>query len=116
VFLPLQVPAQPSKPLAGTPLGVLQLLIRSVDLDSNDSCFLLLKAGPQWGRSAVLSSSNKRLDFNWEVRCSWTPVCHQNPVLVPQPASCLSTGRHPMRQLRHCSRREVPSACRRSTF
>lgn len=62
-----QRPTQPVKPAAGVPLGVLRLLIRSIELKSSDTCFLLLKAGPQWGRSATLSSNDKRLDFNWEV-------------------------------------------------
>lgn len=61
----VQRPREPSMP--GKPLGVLQLLVSSVELDSSDACFLLLKAGAQWGRSLTQPSS-KQHAFDWEAR------------------------------------------------
>lgn len=58
----------PSRPLPQQPLGMLQLVIKAVDLEQgSDSCFCLLRCGPLWGRSTTQPSSS-HLDFNWEVR------------------------------------------------
>ena len=55
------------KPPPPQALGVVQLLIRGVELDTSETCFLLLRCGAQWGRSITLPSS-KTHHFNWEVR------------------------------------------------
>ena len=84
---PAQRPTKPQKPAAGVPLGVLKLLIRNIELKSSDTCFVLLKAGPQWGRSATLQSSDKRLDFNWEVCCARSPALVASSLPVPNMTS-----------------------------
>lgn len=57
----------PCVPVAQQPLGMLQLVIKSVDLEQgSDSCFCLLRCGPLWGRSTTQPSSN-HFDFSWEV-------------------------------------------------
>lgn len=72
-----QKPREPSMP--GKPLGVLQLLVSSVELDSSDACFLLLKAGAQWGRSTTQPCS-KQHAFDWEARGPLGPSV--SPVLA----------------------------------
>ena len=54
------------KPAPPQALGVVQLLIKDVQLDTSEACFLLLRCGAQWGRSITLPSS-KTHSFNWEV-------------------------------------------------
>ncbi|EIE27011.1 hypothetical protein COCSUDRAFT_83570 [Coccomyxa subellipsoidea C-169] len=57
----------PRIPEAKQPLGMLQLVIKSVDLEQgSDSCFCLLRCGPLWGRSTTQPYSN-HLEFSWEV-------------------------------------------------
>ena len=76
------------KPAPPQALGVVQLLIREVELDSSETCFLLLRCGAQWGRSITLPSS-KTHNFNWEVR----PVPPSLPQTYSQhdlvPSACL---------------------------
>lgn len=63
------------KPAPPQALGIVQLLIKEVEIESSESCFLLLRCGAQWGRSAQLPSS-KNHDFNWEVRTLVPLVLH----------------------------------------
>ncbi|BDA41056.1 probable FT-interacting protein 3 [Coccomyxa sp. Obi] len=68
----------PSRPVAQQPLGMLQLVIKAMDLEQgSDSCFCLLRCGPLWGRSTTQPSSS-HLDFNWEVH---TPIFDPGTVL-----------------------------------
>ncbi len=78
------------KPAPPQALGVVQLLIKEVELDTSETCFLLLRCGAQWGRSITLPSS-KTHNFNWEVRASCCPSpsaqsMHLVPSACPQTA------------------------------
>eukprot|EP00884_Botryococcus_braunii_P007164 jgi/Botrbrau1/16449/Bobra.0142s0045.1 len=47
------------------PLGLVKLLLQSVEMASCDSWFCLLQAGPNWGRTCSVTASNPQ--WNWEV-------------------------------------------------
>ncbi|KAK9916339.1 hypothetical protein WJX75_001462 [Coccomyxa subellipsoidea] len=80
-------PPVPRVPVVQPPLGMLQLTIKSVDLEQgSDSCFCLLRCGPLWGRSTTQPSSN-HLDFSWEVHA---PIL--DPGVVLQLALFKETG------------------------
>lgn len=80
-----QKPPVPRVPVVQQPLGMLQLTIKSVDLEQgSDSCFCLLRCGPLWGRSTTQPSSN-HLDFSWEVRPGWEPLAQDVNNLIPLP-------------------------------
>ena len=75
----------PRVPVAQPPLGMLQLTIKSVDLEQgSDSCFCLLRCGPLWGRSTTQPSSN-HLDFSWEVCPGCEPLAQDVNNLIPLP-------------------------------
>ena len=56
------------KPAPPQALGIVQLHIKEVELESSEACFLLLRCGAQWGRTIMMPSS-KNHNFNWEVCC-----------------------------------------------
>ena len=48
------------------PLGLVKLVLQSVDLEAAEAVFCCLKCGPHWGRSSTMMHSSKPA-WNWEV-------------------------------------------------
>lgn len=67
---------------------MVQLLIKEVELETSETCFLLLRCGAQWGRSITLPSS-KTHNFNWEVRLLHAPRLRRMHALLL--SACLHT-------------------------